>query len=35
MSDSDLERILNQFRQELLRKERAAASQMVHAYGKA
>jgi len=35
MSDSDLERILNQFRRELLRKERAAASQMVRAYGKA
>lgn len=35
MSDSDLERILNQFRRELLRKERTAAGQMVRAYGKA
>jgi len=35
VSDSDLERVLNQFRRELLRKERTAASQMVRAYGQA
>lgn len=35
MPDSDLERALAQFRQELLQKERAAAGKMVRVYGEA